>query len=651
MKHIFLTGRGSFPPLCRDASAIRKARKQSLFLFLIVLLILPVCAHGQAWSGIIAPSRAIDWTNAGASSMPNRTTVCSTLNPGATAAQINAAISACPSGQVVFLNAGTYNLNTGLTLGKSNVTLRGAGPNQTFLVFSGSTDCMVGGTDICVTDGRGFNPTNPGHTANWTAGYNVGTNSITLDNTAGLAVGDILMLDQLNDIDADTGNVWICSTTDICSTQGDGEVRRPNRSQSQAVVVTAINGSTVTFASRLYMPNWRVSQQPGAWWDSVHSTSGVGIENLSLDHSASNQFSGISISGVWNWWIKNIRSINANRAAVWVYGATRGTIRDSYFYGTLNAESQSYGIETDQASDILVENNIFQHMAVPMPAGEAVTGSVYGYNFAIDDYYVAGGNTAWMQAMNYHHSAGISFHLYEGNTGPGFAADQIHGTSFFMTGFRNRWTGWDIGKNQQTDAVHIYSSNRYFNIVGNVLGTSGFHTTYECYPVSMTTAGCTAGPSLSIYMLGWSGNEQKYPTLNNDILVRATTMRWGNYDTINNAARFIPLEVPNLLSKYANAIPGSQALPPSLYLPSSPSWWVTPWGTPPWPAIGPDVTGGNLPGVSGHANAIPALLCYTNSPIDTKYGSSNVLLFNGSACYSTQTRRPAPPTNVVSTVR
>ncbi len=96
--------------------------KQSL-PFLAVLLCLSGALHAQSWSGIIDPSRAADWTNPGVvGGIPSRTTICATLNPGATAAQISSAIASCPSGQVVFLNAGTYNLSSGIVIAnKSNV--------------------------------------------------------------------------------------------------------------------------------------------------------------------------------------------------------------------------------------------------------------------------------------------------------------------------------------------------------------------------------------------------------------------------------------------------------------------------------------------------------------------------------------------------
>src|SRR5438132_11014855 len=110
-----------------------------IVVWLLAFCITPTASEAQPWSGILSPSRAIDWTNVGIpGGIPNRTTICATLNPGATASQINSAIASCPSGQVLFLNAGTYNLSSGITFAnKSNVTLRGAGADQTKLVFTG----------------------------------------------------------------------------------------------------------------------------------------------------------------------------------------------------------------------------------------------------------------------------------------------------------------------------------------------------------------------------------------------------------------------------------------------------------------------------------------------------------------------------------
>ena len=75
-----------------------------------------------------------DWTYTGVpGGIPKRTAICATLNPGATAASINSAISACNNG-VVYLNAGTYRSVDTIILNKSNVTLRGAGAGSSFFL-------------------------------------------------------------------------------------------------------------------------------------------------------------------------------------------------------------------------------------------------------------------------------------------------------------------------------------------------------------------------------------------------------------------------------------------------------------------------------------------------------------------------------------
>jgi hypothetical protein len=119
-------------------------------------------------------------------------------------------------------------------------------------------------------------------------------------------------------------------------------------------------------------------------------------------------------------------------------------------------------------------------------------------------------------------------------------------------------------------------------------------------------------------------------------------MRWGNYDIVNGASRFVNSEVPSGITNFANPVPLDQTLPASFYLNAKPYWWPA---AKPWPAIGPDVISGNIPNVGGHAYTIPAQDCYTtqmNGPAD---GSGVVLSFNASLCYPSGVG-PSAPTNL-----
>ena len=113
-------------------------------------------------------------------------------------------------------------------------------------------------------------------------------------------------------------------------------------------------------------------------------------------------------------------------------------------------------------------------------------------------------------------------------------------------------------------------------------------------------------------------------------------MRWGNYDTVNNATRWQASEVPSGISPFANAVPASQSLPSSLYLSAKPAWF----GSVAWPPIGPDVVGGNLAGLGGHVYKIPAQVCF-ESVMGGSFGSG-LRTFNARNCYSSSPPPSAP---------
>jgi hypothetical protein len=293
--------------------------------FVVLLLVVPVAARAQQWSGILDPSRAINWSNAGIpGGIPNRTTICATLNPGATSAQINSAIANCPPNQVVYLNPGTYSLPAGINInGHSNVTLRGAGPTQTILQFIGGGSCGGSSGDICVINSTPYYDGSPAvqpggsNAANWTAGYAQGTSQITLDNVSGLSVGSIIILDQAND-QSDTRGLFVCDVPITCQAYGSGNslgrtISGVDYSQQQFVRITAISGNVVTISPSLYMNNWRSTQTPKAWWTGSQITM-VGIENLTVDNTGSGTgvASGIYFYDCYQCWVKNIKSIKGS---------------------------------------------------------------------------------------------------------------------------------------------------------------------------------------------------------------------------------------------------------------------------------------------------------------------------------------------------
>lgn len=645
------------------------------FLFCLLAIVLTfsgVSAGQHLWSGVLDPTRAVDWSQAGAT-ITNRTTVCATLNPGATAAQINSAISSCNNG-VVQLTAGTFSLSGSIVTTTSNVTLRGAGSNSTFLVWSAtSSGCNgLGQTAICIWNGDSMYVGGPSNVTNWTGGLAKGSTSITLASTSNLKVGSLVLLDQ-NDFASDPGGIWSC---DSCSYEGSGGIIRPGRSQLQNVTVAdcrsdhsttfgaACNTTTITITPAIYSPNWSSSQSPQAWYSSTSPITGVGIENMSIDFSGVNLGMGILFHNATNSWVKGIRSINSTSSGtsahqhVLTWQSSHITVRDSYFYGS-NPQHDGYAVSPSSLSgDVRVENNICQHIAACMVT-QGSAGSVFGYNYVVDNYF---GGT-WQQGDLIHHSAGDNFQLYEGHEGIEALMDDIHGSSWMGTFFRDYFTAYDYAtengtKNEATFGLAIMAYSRYYNVVGTVAGRSGYDTHYENYATAANDcSGNNGDAEHSVFVMGWSdqGGTQYSSacgfsgSIANDLASRSTLMRWGNYiactgDTACNAVRWQSSETASSDPTYPGLASPSQTLPASFYLSSKPSWW----GTMPWPAVGPDVSGGNIANVGGYAYHNPAGNCYLNVMGGKTDGSSGALLFDADTCYGGGTV-VAAPTGLVAT--
>ena len=158
-------------------------RKKSPPLFLLILIIVGVSVHGyaQLWSGILDPTRAIDWSTAGIPggipsgswTQSGSTIAASACGDGSSdcTSTIQAALNSCGTSHYVLLGAGTFLLNGGLTV-PSNCALRGAGANQTILnaKSTNTTDVTLGG-----------NGPNFSKSASITGGTAQGSTSITVN--------------------------------------------------------------------------------------------------------------------------------------------------------------------------------------------------------------------------------------------------------------------------------------------------------------------------------------------------------------------------------------------------------------------------------------------------------------------------------------
>lgn len=614
-------------------------RKRSL-LFFIILLCFASYGHAQLWSGIIASNRAADWSGAGVEGgIPSAgwTQCGSTINAYTGAGTtIQNAINACSANHYVQLGTGTFTLSSGFSL-KSGVVVRGMGANQTFLMINGATGGNACGYSGMMSPSIALcaSSSTPQSTTTWTAGYSQGTSQITL-GTSGIATGTVLLLDQLDDTDnwPAVGYSFSCFYTGNCSNQGigapAGTYRDGRGGGNQLVRITGSSGNVYNITPAISLSNIRSGQSPGALYATNPSyiITYAGVENLSLDYSGNTSGSdkvGIGIVNAANCWITGTRiiySAGVTNSNIRILNGLFLTVRNNYIYNNYYQQVESYPIYTAGVGSTVIENNICQGPSCDHISDGTYMNSVLSYNF-FPGLHGPG---------QLYHGGGQAMNLFEGNVTMGWGADVTHGTSQFNTVFRNAMIGRRYGPTEVAvgNSIYALAHQRFLNIVGNVMGDSHYNV-YEDNP----TGGNSNGDA--IYTLGGPGNNSGTQQTA-DPRVKATMMRWGNWDSVTNATRWVTSEVPSGIADFSNPIPATQTMPASFYLSAKPSWW----GSIPWPAIGPDVTGGNIANMAGHANLNPAANCYLNVMHGPTDGSGAVLTFNAATCYGSTSTSPPP---------
>jgi hypothetical protein len=511
------------------------------------------------------------------------------------------------------------------------------------------------------------------HSYDSCGGYQSGPNPVTASNvittatnttftyTPNFTLGTINTTNCPPTVSVDNGGLYTCNVNGACQQQGvtsgtlcpdttpgnqcaPGEISQ--RSQIEAHLIKAVctragapdaaclAANEVVIDGEVMMPNWRTSQAPSVWWQGSGANAisdHVGVENLTVDATNDTRpYAAIIFRGTSNWWIRNVRSINANGKHVYTANNTKGAIVDSYFYGNQGYGPNNYGVDpSTNTSYLLVQNNIFQAIGCALCV-EHSYGDVFAYNYFVGFRQPIGMGMSGMLNTN-HGVSGLQ--LSEGNNANECVGDNTLGFSWGNTFFRNRCRGQDTPlRNQFINATADQPFQRIYNWVGNVLGTVGSQTAYKhSSPPPPLASG-------NIYVVGvgsYVGGGAPASTSLYDPTVISTMLRWGNYDVVTRATRWCGTgreancvgtsEIPTTGVAFisGNPVPASHNLPASFYLSAQPQFWTMASGygpTPPWPAIGPDVTGGTASdGADGFSYPIPAQLCYQNTPVDHSY--------------------------------
>jgi hypothetical protein len=535
-----------------------------------------------------------------------------------------------------------------LFLARSTCALRGSGPQQTILNEKATIDfdIQIGSTTLNFANAVAI-----------TGGTQQGSTQISVSSTAGMTVGGYLLISQLNDgmIVSTVGTGGNCNWCDGSWTSNG------SRSQQQIAEIQAIPSSTTVVFSPGLFTNYTLTPLAVPYAAAVKY---AGVENLQIyaNNTHTQSKSNILITHCAYCWVSNVESNFADGNHIDMDRCFRCQVSDSYFWGVYGSAPGNYdhGMTIEYGTTLsLIQNNIWDRAGIIEPEyGPA--GNVVAYNY----------RTRWYRAEVVSllpgdietHGAHPQYNLYEGNQVNKMYPDSYWGSSANETYFRNWANGAGLTCNPatasrgtvvctpigppppsssngwyQTEAVRIFEvefADSSYNFVGNVIG-SNLANTLTVYGNGTTLMGHVAlivAPTIRTYnstiygfSFGYSGEGDDGTNPQDNARSYTTALIHGVYNHLDGSITWAPGVTPTL--------------PPSLYLSSRPAWFTTPWGTPPWPPIGPDVTGGV--DASGHAYLIPAALCYNHTPVNPD-GS---LMFNATSCYgNTQPPQPVPPT-------
>jgi len=620
---------------------------QKRFFIFLVILLLPISLKAQAWSGIISPSRAIDWTLAGIpGGIPNRTTICTTLNASSfgngssdASSAIQSAMNSCPNSQVVSLSAGTFLVNSCMTV-PSGVVLRGQGANQTIL----NVHCSG---RFAISLGNGGQPNNS-NDVSITGGATAGSRSITVSSTSGMSVGSYLEITELNDPSfvSINGSEGSCTW---CDEYGGSRVA------GQIVEITSVSGATIGVSPPLYL-SYTLSPKATPF---TASAKYAGVENLQMYANNSGAGSTFGFETCMYCWIKGVENNYTDGDHVDTDWSYRGEIVDSYFSNAYIHSPGQFDSDIDlrhKTSGFLVQNNILERLHVSIMLEWGSSGNVIAYNFSFGNFDGAGAGLLF-PGLNTH-GAHPMFNLFEGNSDTHFHVDSIWGSHSHNTLLRNWLRGttkigctpangtrgtvdcsgghWTVQGDRPMDVDFLGSS---YNFIGDVVGSKELLATGlsgveqvvgQCGPSPCGSGSRSYDTAYYLYSLGFGEASDTGGGSFDSTTPLTTGLFHGEYSVLTNAVT------------WASGL--SQTLPASFYLPAKPAWF----GSVPWPAIGPDVTGG--PGPGGHAYANPAEHCY-ESVMGGTDGTGSPLKFSAANCYaagspSPSSGAPQPPTNL-----
>lgn len=500
-----------------------------------------------AYPEIIPPDRIMDWTpgvTVGVpGGIPDRAVIGSIVDSAKygtgtvdASGAIGAAIDSCGAGKVVYIPSGIYRLDDRVYRAyANNVTIRGAGMGKTVLKATTENQVLLFGTSDWPS---------PSAQVPITGGAIKGSTVITVSNASGITVGKLVRVEQ-NDL----SYVIALSAPTTNATLMSALFR-----------VTAKTATTVAVTPPL---PFTYTRSPALVQYALGPLVNTGVEDLTLDCNSISPV-GVQIEQAWGCWVKNVEIKNSTRRQMFLTAFVCGEVRHCYTHDVVGGGPNHEGIDFYQDGSFnLIEDNIAWDGGYPgIILGDSkggCTGNVIAYNFVYDAN--TGDSTMAGMDLSVSHGPHNMLNLVEGNIAGGTGSDGYFGSTSHITLLRNWFTATHPTGKDNLIAVNIGRWNTYFNVVGNVLGTSTFpaaglfqpekafsYSSSVIYKMGFPNMGnngfsLTWGPTTppdytkqSVNQPGGDGHGTGGNTLQElDLNVKATILRHGNYDYLNDA--------------------------------------------------------------------------------------------------------------------
>jgi hypothetical protein len=401
---------------------------------------------------------------------------------------------------------------------------------------------------------------------------------VTVASTAGLSVGQLVVVDELTDPSISHWNSQDPENT-------SGWFEEPNRPLGDVMEIASISGTTVTFTTAFPI-TYQVSQSAHLY-PAQTTTKYSGIEDLYLyGGEGGDGGGGVHLFSCAYCWVDHVEDTWTIGAAVHIDQGFRDVVRDSYFHDCENDNLSSgggcYGIGLNwYTSNSLIENNIirmFNKVDVMRSAGG---GNVLGYNYLDDGADLQG---QWEETgIGTSHMTTPHYELLEGNQAFNFDQDDRWGNSDYITVFRNQLTGYnrDFSAYGPHRGAGIAQWHWNQSFVGNVLGTPTdaglFNNTYETIGGGWTDS-------------AWVVCYQAADNVPDGGKCLSTLLRDGNFDYVTGKVHWHGIGGTG--ANNGLTPPPNSTLPTSMYLTSKPAFF----GSTPWPWVDGSNATNPLPG-------------------------------------------------------